>query len=211
MPRSSEQFDDIRKQKKKLIMDTALELFAENGFHATSISQIAKKAGISKGLTYNYFKSKDEILDQIVKTGFDSIYSHFDLNHDGVLTTEEFKYFIRKSLDVISDNKRFWKLYTMLLMQSDLAESVIKKYSNSSAFINQTIKKFIESKGSKDPEGDLMIISSLLKGASMFIISAPDYFPAKELEEKIIDASFRIINNQNSKAVSYENDTEKKA
>jgi len=211
MPRSSEQFDDIRKQKKKLIMDTALELFAENGFHATSISQIAKKAGISKGLTYNYFKSKDEILDQIVKTGFNSIYSHFDLNHDGVLTTEEFKYFIRKSLDVISDNKRFWKLYTMLLMQSDLAESVIKKYSNSSAFINQTIKKFIESKGSKDPEGDLMIISSLLKGASMFIISAPDYFPAKELEEKIIDASFRIINNQNSKAVSYENDTEKKA
>ena len=211
MPRSSEQFDDIRKQKKKLIMDTALELFAENGFHATSISQIAKKAGISKGLTYNYFKSKDEILDQIVKTGFNSIYSHFDLNHDGVLTTEEFKYFIRKSLDVISDNKRFWKLYTMLLMQSDLAESVIKKYSDSSASINQTIKKFIESKGSKDPEGDLMIISSLLKGASMFIISAPDYFPAKELEEKIIDASFRIINNQNSKAVSYENDTEKKA
>jgi len=211
MPRSSEQFDDIRKQKKKLIMDTALELFAENGFHATSISQIAKKAGISKGLTYNYFKSKDEILDQIVKTGFDSIYSHFDLNHDGVLTTEEFKYFIRKSLDVISDNKRFWKLYTMLLMQSDLAESVIKKYSDSSASINQTIKKFIESKGSKDPEGDLMIISSLLKGATMFIISAPDYFPAKELEEKIIDASFRIINNQNSKAVSYKNDTEKKA
>ncbi|MFW5756578.1 MAG: TetR/AcrR family transcriptional regulator, partial [Tangfeifania sp.] len=87
MPRSSEQFNDIRKQKKKLIMDTALELFAENGFHATSISQIAKKAGISKGLAYNYFESKDEILDQIVKSGFDSVYSHFDMNHDGVLTT----------------------------------------------------------------------------------------------------------------------------
>ena len=50
MPKSPEQFDDIRKQKKQLIMDTALELFAENGFHATSISQIAAKAKISKGL-----------------------------------------------------------------------------------------------------------------------------------------------------------------
>ena len=205
MPRSSEQFDDIRKQKRKLIMETALELFGENGFHATSISQIAKKAGISKGLTYNYFKSKEEILDQIVKTGIDSIYSHFDLNHDGILTTGEFKYFIRKSLDVISENKRFWKLYTMLLMQSDLAESVIKKYSDTSASINQTVKKFIESNGSKDPEGDLMIISSLLKGATMFIISAPDYFPVKELEEKIIDASFRLINNQNSNSKSHGN------
>lgn len=205
MPRSSEQFDDIRKQKKKLIMDTALELFAENGFHATSISQIAKKAGISKGLTYNYFKSKEEILDQIVKTGFDSVYSHFDLNHDGILTTEEFKYFIRKSLQVVSENNRFWKLYTMLLMQSDLAESVIKKYSDSSAFISRTIKQFIESQGSKNPEGDLIIISSLLKGATMIIISTPDFFPAKELEEKIIDASFRIINNQNSNSESHEN------
>lgn len=196
MPRSSEQFEDIRKQKKKLIMDTALELFAENGFHATSISQIAKKAGISKGLTYNYFESKDEILDQIVKTGFDSIYSHFDLDHDGVLTTDEFKYFIRKSFQVISENRRFWKLYTILLMQSDLAESVLEKYGDSTAFITQTLKKFIESRGSKDPEGDLMIISSLIKGATMIIISAPDYFPVKELEEKIIDASFRIINNK---------------
>ncbi|MBN2892749.1 MAG: TetR family transcriptional regulator, partial [Bacteroidales bacterium] len=36
-PRSAKQFDDIRKQKKELIMETALELFAENGFHATSM------------------------------------------------------------------------------------------------------------------------------------------------------------------------------
>ena len=62
-PRSAKQFDEIRKQKKELILESALELFAENGFHATSISQIAKKAGISKGLIYNYFESKNEILN----------------------------------------------------------------------------------------------------------------------------------------------------
>ena len=56
-PRSAKQFKDIRKQKTELIMETALELFAENGFHATSMSQIAKKAGISKGLAYNYFEN----------------------------------------------------------------------------------------------------------------------------------------------------------
>lgn len=194
MPRTTEQNSEIRKQKKQLIIDTALELFAENGFHATSMSRIAKKAGISKGLAYNYFESKDAILNQIVKTGFDSIYSHFDMNHDGILTTGEFEYFIRKSFQVINENRRFWKLYTNLLMQSDLAESVLKDYGDSTAFITQTLKKFIESRGSKDPEGDLMIISSLIKGATMIVISAPEYFPVKELEEKIIDASFRIIN-----------------
>ena len=77
-PRSAKQFDDIRKQKSKLIMETALELFAENGFHATSISQIAKKAGISKGLIYNYFESKNDILEEIIEEGFDDVYSNFD-------------------------------------------------------------------------------------------------------------------------------------
>ena len=65
-PRSAKQFKEIRKEKKDHIMEVALELFAENGFHATSISQIAKKAGISKGLTYNYFESKKELLDELI-------------------------------------------------------------------------------------------------------------------------------------------------
>ncbi|MGM0622204.1 MAG: TetR/AcrR family transcriptional regulator, partial [Bacteroidota bacterium] len=110
MPRSQKQYEEIRKQKKQLILDTALELFAENGFHATSMSQIAKKAGVSKGLAYNYFESKQDILDEIIKTGFDSIYSNFDLNHDGVLTREEFEHFIRSSFKAINKNRKFWKL-----------------------------------------------------------------------------------------------------
>ena len=91
MPRSQEQYDGIRKQKKQLIADAALELFSQNGYHATSMSQVAKKAGVSKGLAYNYFESKKEILDEILKTGFDSVYSHFDLNHDGILSRDEFE------------------------------------------------------------------------------------------------------------------------
>ncbi|HSH19451.1 MAG TPA: helix-turn-helix domain-containing protein, partial [Draconibacterium sp.] len=105
-PRSAEQYDDIRKQKKDLILETALELFAENGFHATSISQIAKKAGISKGLTYNYFDSKKEILDNIILEGFDTIYSNFDINQDGILTEEEFIYFIKQSFQLMRENMR---------------------------------------------------------------------------------------------------------
>src|SRR5690554_3101974 len=128
MPRSQEQYDEIRKQKKQLIMDTALELFAENGFHATSMSQVAKKAGISKGLAYNYFESKKEILDEIIKAGFDSIFSNFDLNKDGVLTEEEFNFFIQKSFQVLRENLRYWRLYYSITLQSKVAESFQSEY-----------------------------------------------------------------------------------
>ena len=48
--------------KRNLIMEKALELFAENGFTATSIQQITDSCGISKGSFYLYFKSKDELI-----------------------------------------------------------------------------------------------------------------------------------------------------
>jgi AcrR family transcriptional regulator len=193
MPRSQEQYEEIRKQKKQLILDTALELFAENGFHSTSMSQVAKKAGVSKGLAYNYFESKQDILDEIIKTGIDSVYSHFDLNHDGRLTKEEFEYFIRKSFQIINENRKFWRLYSAIIMQADLAESMMEKYGDRSQSIMLMLNQFVASMGSKDPEGDLMIIGSLIKGASIVMITAPDFFPVEQLEDKVIEACFRLI------------------
>jgi len=52
-PRTEQQYEEIRKSKKKLILDTALELFATEGYYPTSISKIAERARISKGLIYN--------------------------------------------------------------------------------------------------------------------------------------------------------------
>jgi len=193
MPRSQEQYDEIRKQKKQLIMDTALELFAENGFHATTMSKVAKKAGVSKGLAYNYFESKQEILDEIIKTGFDSIYSHFDLNHDGVLTRDEFEHFIRNSFKAVGENRKFWKLYSAIVMQSDIAESMMEKYGDRSQTNLLMLNQFIKTMGSKDPEGDLMVISSLVKGSLLVVISAPEFFPLKQLEDKVTEACFRLI------------------
>jgi AcrR family transcriptional regulator len=48
------------------IQDAALDLFLQQGFHATSMRQIADKAGLALGGIYNHFSSKDEIFAAIV-------------------------------------------------------------------------------------------------------------------------------------------------
>ncbi|RDW16112.1 TetR family transcriptional regulator [Oceanobacillus arenosus] len=52
--------------KKQLIIDKALELFAEQGFEATSVQQITEKCGISKGAFYLSFKSKGELISAMI-------------------------------------------------------------------------------------------------------------------------------------------------
>lgn len=193
MPRSAEQFDDIRKQKKQLIMDTALELFAENGFHATSISQIAAKAGISKGLTYNYFKSKDRILDEIMDHGFNKMYKNLDINHDGILTEEEFKYFIRQNFGLVRGNLHYWKLFFSLLLQPKVSATFASKYEEKAGPIFHMFYKFIVSAGSCDPEKHLMAMAAMIEGAFLYLVAAPGIFPAEKMEEAVIENCIKII------------------
>lgn len=193
MPRSPEQFDDIRKQKKELIMETALELFAEKGFHPTSMSMIAQRAGISKGLTYNYFKSKKELLDELISHGFNTIYGNLDFNRDGVLNEEEFVYFIHKNFQLLRENLRHWKLFFSLLLQSEISDYFTNEYQQFAEPMFKLFLDFIINRGSTDPEGDLMAIASMLEGAFLYVVAAPDIFPIDKLEEKIIKACFKII------------------
>ncbi len=72
-PRTSKQFEELRKSSKENIIRSALTLFSSHGFFNTSIRQIAKQAGISVGLLYNYFKSKEELLTEIVTNSFETM------------------------------------------------------------------------------------------------------------------------------------------
>jgi TetR/AcrR family transcriptional regulator, fatty acid metabolism regulator protein len=51
--------------KRRQILDAAIGVFARQGFHATRVSDIADEAGVAYGLVYHYFRSKDEVLNEL--------------------------------------------------------------------------------------------------------------------------------------------------
>ena len=52
-------------EKRRLILDAAVRVFARQGFHACRVADIADEAGVAYGLVYHYFASKDEVLDTL--------------------------------------------------------------------------------------------------------------------------------------------------
>jgi AcrR family transcriptional regulator len=52
-------------EKRRLILDAAVRVFARQGFHACRVADIADEAGVAYGLLYHYFASKDEVLDTL--------------------------------------------------------------------------------------------------------------------------------------------------
>src|SRR3989442_10021367 len=61
------------KDRRRQLMDHAAELFAERGYHPTSVSDIVESLRVGKGVFYWYFSSKEELLAEILKE------SHQDL------------------------------------------------------------------------------------------------------------------------------------
>ena len=81
---------NLMNQKHKMIIDKSVELFAEKGYHATSVQEIAEKCGIAKGSFYNYFKSKEELLVSIFKYYYEALTdSLLDLELDASLSSKD--------------------------------------------------------------------------------------------------------------------------
>src|ERR671927_346465 len=51
--------------KRRIILDAAVRVFARQGFHTCRVSDIADEAGVAYGLVYHYFQSKEEVLDTL--------------------------------------------------------------------------------------------------------------------------------------------------
>jgi len=60
-------------ERKKEIVETALELFIERGFETTTVSDIVKRIGVAQGTFYYHFKSKEEVIESIIDNFIDAI------------------------------------------------------------------------------------------------------------------------------------------
>ncbi|MFG2191811.1 TetR/AcrR family transcriptional regulator [Streptomyces sp. NPDC048639] len=74
MARVSQAHLDARRRQ---ILDGAARCFARNGFHATSMQDVLREAGLSAGAVYRYFSSKEELIEAIADEAFSTIRTAF--------------------------------------------------------------------------------------------------------------------------------------
>ncbi len=187
MPRTEKQFKDIREQKIALIKETALGLFAEKGFSSTPISAIAKKAGVSKGLIYNYFTNKEDLIGKIMLEGIDEFMSVYDPKDEEPISEDMFKYFIDQTFDVLKQNLDFWKLYFLVMMQPEVMKLVENKLMEYFLPLLSALSDYFESKGFENPMAHARLLGAILDGVSLNYIIDPVSFPIDEVKKLIID------------------------
>src|SRR5204862_8240691 len=56
-----------QEDKRRLILDAAVRVFARKGYHSSRVGDIAEEAGVAHGVLYHYFRSKEELLEAIFR------------------------------------------------------------------------------------------------------------------------------------------------
>ena len=186
-PRTEEQYKEIRQEKRQLIMNTALELFALHGYESTTINQIAKKANISKGLLYNYFESKEDLLEAILNKGIDEMMEIFDPNKDGILEVSEMEFFINESFKMVEKNRVFWKLYMSVSLQPAVFKLIEKRIEELYQPIMKMTANYFQEAGFENPLIETIIFGALMDGITMDYVMKPDLFPLEHIKKELIN------------------------
>jgi len=186
-PRNKQQNEAIRAQSIKVILDAAFKLVAKNGYESTSISQIAKEANISKGLVYNYFESKEEILKSLVTMAF----TEADNLMEEIMSANDAKETLRNILvwffDELRTRSEFWKLITELSFKIEkfhFVSKIVKKKMEEYVIV---LSDLLKQTGVEDHIHEAHMLTAVFDGIGFHYMIMKEEYPLDEMENFLID------------------------
>ena len=115
-----------RSDKRSLITEAAIEVFAEKGFRQARVSDIAKKAGVADGTIYLYFKNKEDILLSIFEEKMDLLLATLGERLEGVDDpTERIRRFAQFHFEQVRTNRAAAEV---LQVELRLSNKFLKEY-----------------------------------------------------------------------------------
>ncbi len=185
-PRTHTQWEEIRGKSREKILNAAISLFSSIGYFSTSVSKIAQKAGVSKGLLYNYFESKDHLLLAIVDKTMNLLDNAFKIEKKDLDPNEELIIIIEKMFGIIKNHRGFLRMLIPLSMQIKefefINDMIYKKYDE---YVKK-IEILLDKLDYQTPEDEARLLLATLDGVMYQYLVIGDNLPYEKIKESII-------------------------
>ncbi len=187
-PRTQDQIQQLKENKRQQILEAALKVFAAHGYAGATINMIAKEAGIAKGLMYSYYESKENLAEELIRFGLQKAVFFMQEKPAIQLTTKKaFEESLRNMLDLFLQESDFWRLYTMMALQPNLAAKFKKE---ATSFIEQYLGVYMvyfKKKKSKNPLAEAMLFGAILDGLMLDLMMVPEEYPLDDVIKMIVE------------------------
>lgn len=150
----------MKVETRERLLQSAKELFSKKGYYETKVSDIVEKSGVAQGTFYIYFKSKEEIFLELVK----SLHQDLMKNLEKYIKIEKdcqslIKDFVKEFLTEVYNNREIAEIFFSQLfgLNQDFKKLYLKKISDIQNLIFRVVNRYF-------PEEESQILSTLILG-----------------------------------------------
>lgn len=185
-PRTKKQFEEIRSQSQAQLITTALSLFASKGFTSTSVADIARQAGVSKGLMYNYFPSKEKLLLAIIGQALKELGETMEKAVGIADPAKRLEALIRSTFDAAKRDTERWRLFQILSLYPETIEVGGLELQAGRMQMIGIYKSILSELNFPNPEREVWILGALFEGIMTHFFEAPEDYPLDEVLDEVI-------------------------
>ncbi|ADB30110.1 transcriptional regulator, TetR family [Kribbella flavida DSM 17836] len=185
MPRSVATNQEMRERSRERILGAALEVFAEKGYEAASISDVTARAGVSRGLVAYYFPSKRELAAQLLDRWLDGIAGLLAITGT---PDERLAGIIDGALTAAAAGLPVQRLAISLMMQPSTHGVFAEVETRKSArlvLVEDAIREVFAARGAADPAVEEMLLRATLEGVTVKLAIYPETFPLEHVRRRL--------------------------
>lgn len=187
MPRSEATNERMRQRAYRAILDAALEVAAEGGFHAASMRKVAERAGVSKALIFKYFASKAELLQALIASSLTGAQRAFAKAETAQTPAERLEALIGTGFDFVREHPDFWRLISQLRMQKGLRTLLGGSLVSAVHGVTQQLEDELRALPTPSPSLDARVLFAAIDGATQHYLLDPEHYPLDAVKDRLVD------------------------
>lgn len=168
-------------KKKEILLNTALKLFAQQGYDATATMAIAKEAGVSEGLLFRHFGNKEGLLKAIIAEGLAQVAETLK----PLATLKEgdnaIALHLKLTAEALRQHTLFWKLLHSLRLNEKTALLMKADAEKAQLFITNTLQQYFKRIGRKSPKTEALLYFATVDGIALHYLENPTKYPLTEM------------------------------
>lgn len=187
MPRSASTNREQREKSRERILGAALDVFAEKGYEAASISDVTQRAEVSRGLVTYYFATKQSLAAELLDRWLDGIGAILTLQGTA---NERLAGIIDGTLMAAASTLEIQRLAISLMMQPathDVFADVEAAKNDQVVEIEDAIRSIFTERGAPDPAVEEMLLRATLEGVTVKLAIYPQTFPVEAVRRRLYE------------------------
>ncbi|XVU24158.1 TetR/AcrR family transcriptional regulator [Actinoplanes sp. CA-054009] len=186
-----------REDTRQRLFEAAVELIAEQGFSATTVDDIALRAGVAKGTVYYNFKSKTDLFEELLRYGVGLLTAEFEAAVEGLPPREAVAALVRSQLEYIRRYRAFAQLLLSEMWRTnrEWQQTLILLREQAIGVIAETLRAGVGS-GDLPADLDVRVASSALFGVGLvvavdWLVFMPER-PIEDVQESLLAIVRRV-------------------